>query len=243
MIFAHGAKDAKNLVAQTLGFRQPAAQFVDQGAGMRVTRDWFKARLRELGKTQNDLAAALETSPTTVSRLLDKTRPIKAAEIAQLAGVLAVPPATLYAYFGLEPEDAKRMPLDGFIYENGVVRPELDASAPELRRFRHIAEVMRPTDFRGDHAFLIVETAGLPNFEAGDVLYCMAAPGGKLEAFNGRECVVTLRGGQRFLRRIQRIGATDRWVLVSRSGEVMTDARIMDALAVTMLWHAGLAEG
>lgn len=52
---------------------------------------WAKNRLKEIGKTHDDLAEKLGRSRTIVTRLLASDSPIKAAQIKPLADVLEVP--------------------------------------------------------------------------------------------------------------------------------------------------------
>lgn len=52
---------------------------------------WAKARLKEAGKTHDDLARAWHKSRTVVTRILSSKAPIKAEQIEPLAATLEVP--------------------------------------------------------------------------------------------------------------------------------------------------------
>lgn len=62
---------------------------------------WFRARLKEVGKTQVDLATRMECTPGNVSRMLSGSYAIDLEDVAVLAEVLQVSRAEIIERAGL----------------------------------------------------------------------------------------------------------------------------------------------
>ncbi|MDO4302113.1 MAG: helix-turn-helix transcriptional regulator [Clostridia bacterium] len=63
----------------------------------------IKARLTELGLTQDDLAAKLGLATCTVSQKLNNIRPLKLSEANEIAKILKIDDLDFKEYFFAEP--------------------------------------------------------------------------------------------------------------------------------------------
>jgi transcriptional regulator with XRE-family HTH domain len=68
-----------------------------------VNTNKIRARLVELGLTQEDLAKAIGIAPCTVNQKLNNIRPMKLREANIIAEVLEIEDADFRAYFFAEP--------------------------------------------------------------------------------------------------------------------------------------------
>jgi transcriptional regulator with XRE-family HTH domain len=203
-----------------------------------VSRLWIRRRLNELGKTQNELAAALDRKPAAVSRLIHGNRPISEAEIRKIARVLDVTPATLLARIAGEDEDDRRqVAFAGFIgprlrvfHERGEAIGAGEDPAPWIR------EAEPPTGFEGAEAYLVL--VDNPKFDPGEIVFAWP---GKPDALIDCECIVTRGDGTRAVRWIRPGSRPGRFNLVSRAGDVEPDATLLRAAAIAWVARAGKA--
>ena len=200
-----------------------------------MPKSWIRTRLRDLGKTQNDLADALGLSPTAVSRLL-RDRPIFDNELAPIAGVLEVDVPTLLEHLGIKapPRPLKPLQFAGFIAAGGTVL----AAAPDQEFAERAGAVRVPPELGDRKAWLIVDNRDLAPYDIGDILFTIPPPDGRIATFLTRECVCTLGDGRRLFRRLHKGAANSRaglFTLVSRHGDVTHNVLLTEAEAIDYL--------
>lgn len=199
--------------------------------GDTLPRLWLKRRLLEIGKSQRELAAHLSVHPSQIGRLIHKDRPIGAREIRPIASFLEWTDAELLERIHGAPPPPAEIEVAGYIGELGEVYPAGARGHGLAHEALRIRSVPARSDFRGE--VFIVATRAIPRYELGDALYCERLP--RLEAAIGRECVVTLAGDGRALRRVQAGTRPGRFVLVARTGETMIDAAITAAYGLVWI--------
>lgn len=193
-----------------------------------IARPWIKRRLLDLGKTQKGLAKALVRDASAVTRLISGERPLTNDEIHTLADFLEMTPIEILEQLG-GGTPAAPIPVSGFIGEDGNISGKPPIGAPP--RIVALREVPARAGFSGE--VFIVATRSLPRYEIGDALFCERVAA--IDQALGKECVVTVPGAGRALRRLIAGTRAGRFVLVSRSGETAVDATVDEALPVVWI--------
>jgi len=77
-----------------------------------IDREWFKSQFEAAGMSQNKVAEALKIPRSSMSKLLDGERNLKADEAALLAGLIDQPLKEVYARFGKVVAEPEYEPID-----------------------------------------------------------------------------------------------------------------------------------
>lgn len=107
---------------------------------------WFRARMRQLGLTQDDLGAALGRDRSTASRLLSGALEFKAAHAEPLAAILQTTPGEVLARAGVALTPAQRSPA--------MTHARVEAAVEAIRRGQMV--VVTDDDDRENEGDLIM---------------------------------------------------------------------------------------
>lgn len=144
-----------------------------------------RKKLAEIGHgAQAQLAKALGTSPTTVGKIINGTRPLKQDEISKIAQFLDIP-----GYTG----DRKMIPVVGIVGAGAEIFP-FDAG--------EFDEVEAPPGVTDEaHALIVRGESMIPAYYDGDiVIYDRPLPWNEATKYAGEECVVETGDGRRALK-------------------------------------------
>jgi transcriptional regulator with XRE-family HTH domain len=91
-----------------------------------IKRAWFRGKLRDIGRTQAELAAFMRLDPSGVSLLLNGERRLQFEHAEQMAKFLGVPVSEVVSNAGLEIERRgagveRRLPITGAADATGLV--------------------------------------------------------------------------------------------------------------------------
>lgn len=164
-------------------------------------RVWLRARLRDLDMTQIQLARLVGIRRETLAQSLGGFREWKADEVAAMARALGVDARELFARLGLA-LPVPTAPVVGDLVEGGRIerRPEGEAGAETIE-----------TPDLSDCLALRVATDYGPYERGTVILYRPADPA----SLAGRTCVIRLCDGTWLVRRLYRLGASDRWLALA----------------------------
>ena len=107
---------------------------------------WFRARMRQLGLTQDDLGAALGRDRSTASRLLSGALEFKAAHAEPLAAILKTTPGEVLARAGVSLSPAERSPA--------MTHARVEAAVEAIRQGRMV--VVTDDDDRENEGDLVM---------------------------------------------------------------------------------------
>ncbi len=80
-----------------------------------INRDWFENRMREVGLSQRQAAAAMYMDPSTMNNTLKGERAIKPHEYARFADVLQVPITEVLQNAGIAVPETMHVPIAGYL--------------------------------------------------------------------------------------------------------------------------------
>lgn len=161
-----------------------------------VDTRWFQARLRQLGKTQAALAAAIGARPAAVSLLLAGKRVARAAEAEGIAAFLNVPVTEVLQRLGVAAAAAphRQVPVVA-VLESGDQVVRVDPA-------RHDLWADAPPDLAGAEAVVVKAHDAAPRFYPGDTLYFSRVSLLKADQMAGRTVVGELADGRLFVKRV-----------------------------------------
>ncbi len=190
---------------------------------MAITPDanepWYRQRLRQLAKSQRDIARALDIHPSAVTNIFAEKRKLSATEAVQLASVLEVSVETLFDRLGLStPAENPTISCRYAVLASGEVVP---ASEP-------LVKIAAPPGFDDEivDALVVQGDSMAPRYMQGDILFAKKARLDQLQELVGHEVVAQLKDGKRYLC-VLRPGAGDaRYNLVDYRADVIPDAEL-----------------
>lgn len=89
----------------------------------KTDKDWFQKKLKEMGRTQEDLAEAIFRSPSTLSRMLDGQFRIDAVTLGRMATFLKISPNEIIPRLGgmVRPIEYYELPVVGGVNRESKV--------------------------------------------------------------------------------------------------------------------------
>lgn len=116
-----------------------------------IDTNWFQGRIKDVKKSQRQLATVLGIDPAQVTNLLRGKRRMQLGEAAIIAQFLNVPIEEVLAHAGLPVNGGvRRVKLVGYVDDVGEVhlsdKPESDIDAPAIAPEGTIAVRMRSND-------------------------------------------------------------------------------------------------
>ncbi|MCA3246521.1 MAG: helix-turn-helix transcriptional regulator [Azospirillum sp.] len=116
-----------------------------------IDTNWFQGRIKDVKKSQRELATVLGIDPAQVTNMLRGKRRMQLSEAAIIAQFLNVPVEEVLAHAGLPVNGgARRVKLVGFVDDVGEVhlsdKNEADVEAPAMAPEGTIAVRMRSND-------------------------------------------------------------------------------------------------
>lgn len=180
----------------------------------------LERRLKELGKTQSQLAEHLGIDPARITEIKQGRRAIRFEEALEIADFLMVGHEQIAAWFGLQldaPKPSKTMVV-GYVGAGDAVYP-IDDHAAGAGHY----EVDAPPGAEGDVSVVVRGDSMTPRFRDGEHLGYSRELGFNLQNCYGRECVVDLVDGRRLVKIIERSNNDGCVSLVSVNGATPTE--------------------
>lgn len=202
-------------------------------AGRVVNKSWFQAKLRELGKTQRDLARALGIDAPAVTQLLNGNRGVSIDEAAVIANYLHLDIQTVLLQCGVPmvQNRGKTIKILGYVGAGDTVVPfEEDGGNPPLE------EIEAPPGYQDGCAVIVRGDSYSPRYLDGEILAYRPnqADVGRLI---GAEVVCKVIDGRMLLKRLAKGSIPGRYTLLSLSP---TSPPILDVeleWAARVDWH------
>jgi len=186
--------------------------------------EWIRREFDRTGKKQVDLARHLGIAHPQITRLMQGTRRLKADEIAKIAEFFGSPPPV---------PDRRMIPLVGYVGAGAQVH-----AIDDHAKGAGLDEVECPWSELGPSA-VAVRVRGdsmIPAYYNGDLLF-YDQQHTDLTPLLGRECVVALRDGRRFVKELRRT-QSGQWYLHSHNHEPIVGVDIEWAAKVRLIQRA-----
>lgn len=154
---------------------------------------WFRDRLKQLGKTQAQMARHLGLPPPRVVDILNESRKVSAIEAADIADFLDVPLNLLVNKLGsaYKQDTTRTIPVVGYVGAGEMIVAFDDHALGDGLR-----EIEAPPGADGDFAVEVRGHSMHPRFRDGDCLVYDRERGTNTDDCIGRECVVALASGE-----------------------------------------------
>lgn len=190
-----------------------------------LLKAWLLRGLEKKGKTNTELARLLNLPQSRVAEMKTGKRLIKTTEVGIISDYIGEPvPIEI-----LPPQSEQQVPVVGYVgagaeifsiddHEKGAGMDYVDAPPGGISKSA-VALVVK-----GDSM--------LPVFEAGDIIYYDRQDNGDLSHLIGKNCVVRLRDGRTFVKKLQHSNGA--YWLHSHNADPIIDAQI--EWAARVLW-------
>lgn len=177
-----------------------------------MDKQWFKNRLRDLNKTQVQLARHAGMEPSRLSEILGSRREVKIDEAAAFAEFLDVSIDTLLNKLGsgYKPPARSVIPVVGYVGAGEMVLAFDDHALGN-----GIREIEAPPGAEGSFAVEVVGHSMHPRFKSGDCIVYDREAGLDVSNCYGLECVVETRDGQKLIKLVEQGSRRGTLTLVS----------------------------
>jgi phage repressor protein C with HTH and peptisase S24 domain len=204
---------------------------IPQHAAMQ--KQWFQARLRQLGKTQRGLAKHMGLDPSRITEILNQTRGIKIEEAVEMADYLETSLDDLVTRLGSAMADAGRA---SSLVVGYVGAGETVFSIDDHAKGSGLYKIEAPQGEGGGVCVVVRGSSMAPRFKDGEHLGYSRDEGLDLSKCYGRECVVQTKDGRQLVKIVESGNKAGEVTLVSVNATTPIEQNVAVEWVAPVTW-------
>ena len=201
----------------------------------KVDKPWFKARLKQLRKSQRGLAAHLGLDAARITEMLNNRRRVTYDEAVDMAEFFETTLEEIVGRLGktYNAPPKRRIPVVGYVGAGESIY-----SLDDHERGAGIEEIEGLTSENEDGFVVLVRGDSMaPRFKDGEYLGYSRSKGVDPERCIGAECVVQTRDGRKLVKILARSGRRGKFNLISVNAAVPEEREVELEWVAPVVWH------